>query len=158
MIPYLSEDGFFLIHLDKHAVYEVKTLMDQFGIPFKGDLIWCYRRWSTSVQSLQNNHDTILVYSFNRNYIKKRNLISQSIVAPSSKERVGYPTQKPVKLLKRIITDLDNYTSITRILYPFMGSGTTLVAAKELGKEASGCYVFFKNNKNLTEHYKNKTQ
>lgn len=47
---------------------------------------------------------------------------------PKAKERVGYPTQKPILLLERIIelvTDKDDL-----VLDPFCGSGTTCVAAK----------------------------
>ena len=55
---------------------------------------------------------------------------------PKAKERVGYPTQKPVLLLNRIIelvTDEDDL-----VLDPFCGSGTTLVAAKQLKRRAIG--------------------
>lgn len=46
---------------------------------------------------------------------------------PKAKERVGYPTQKPILLLERIIDISTNEGDI--ILDPFCGSGTTLVAA-----------------------------
>ncbi len=47
---------------------------------------------------------------------------------PKAKERVGYPTQKPVLLLERIIEIASNEGDI--VLDPFCGSGTTLVAGK----------------------------
>jgi len=55
---------------------------------------------------------------------------------PKAKERVGYPTQKPIELLQRILrisTDEDDL-----ILDPFCGSGTALVAAKLMGRNFIG--------------------
>ena len=55
---------------------------------------------------------------------------------PKAKERVGYPTQKPIELLERIIkisTDEGD-----TILDPFCGSGTTLVAAKLTNRKGIG--------------------
>lgn len=47
---------------------------------------------------------------------------------PKAKERTGYPTQKPILLLDRIIEISTNEGDV--VLDPFCGSGTTLVAAK----------------------------
>lgn len=58
---------------------------------------------------------------------------------PKAKERVGYPTQKPVALLKRIIELVTDPADL--VLDPFCGSGTTLVAAKLLGRHAIGIDV-----------------
>ena len=55
-----------------------------------------------------------------------------SPVIPTSKERVGYPTQKPITLLDRIIQASSDVGDI--ILDPFCGSGTTLVSANQLGR------------------------
>lgn len=55
---------------------------------------------------------------------------------PKAKERVGYPTQKPIVLLEQIIKLVTAENDI--VLDPFMGSGTTLVAAKLLGRRFIG--------------------
>lgn len=55
---------------------------------------------------------------------------------PKAKERTGYPTQKPILLLERIIEISTNHDDL--IVDPFCGSGTTLVAAKLLGRKSIG--------------------
>lgn len=55
---------------------------------------------------------------------------------PKAKERVGYPTQKPIILLERIIRLVTQEGDI--VLDPFAGSGTTLVAAKILNRNFYG--------------------
>ncbi len=51
-------------------------------------------------------------------------------------EWTNHPTQKPLKLIRQLITKEAN-----TILDPFMGSGTTLVAAKQLGRKAIGIEI-----------------
>jgi site-specific DNA-methyltransferase (adenine-specific) len=55
---------------------------------------------------------------------------------PKAKERVGYPTQKPLLLLEQII-EIASQPGAT-VLDPFCGSGTTLVAAELLGRNSIG--------------------
>lgn len=55
---------------------------------------------------------------------------------PKAKERVGYPTQKPILLLERIIEISTDENDV--VLDPFCGSGTTLVAAKLLNRKFIG--------------------
>ncbi|HEX8407409.1 MAG TPA: site-specific DNA-methyltransferase [Thermoanaerobaculia bacterium] len=55
---------------------------------------------------------------------------------PKARERTGYPTQKPVLLLDRIIRLASDPGD--KVLDPFCGSGTTLVAARELDRAAYG--------------------
>ena len=55
---------------------------------------------------------------------------------PKAKERTGYPTQKPLILLEKIIKLTTNEGDT--VLDPFCGSGTTLVASKLLGRKYLG--------------------
>lgn len=55
---------------------------------------------------------------------------------PKAKERVGYPTQKPVLLLKQIIEISTDEGDL--VLDPFCGSGTTCVAAKNMDRNFIG--------------------
>jgi site-specific DNA-methyltransferase (adenine-specific) len=55
---------------------------------------------------------------------------------PKARERVGYPTQKPVLLMERIIKLCTDPGDL--VVDPFCGSGTTLVAAHLLGRRAIG--------------------
>ncbi|MBP6823716.1 MAG: site-specific DNA-methyltransferase [Acidobacteria bacterium] len=55
---------------------------------------------------------------------------------PKAKERTGYPTQKPLLLMERIISLVTKEGDC--VLDPFCGSGTTLVAAQLLNRTAIG--------------------
>jgi DNA modification methylase len=57
-------------------------------------------------------------------------------IAPSSKERIGYPTQKPVALIERIIKASSNEGDV--VFDPFVGGGTTIVVADELNRKWIG--------------------
>jgi site-specific DNA-methyltransferase (adenine-specific) len=56
---------------------------------------------------------------------------------PLRRETTGYPTQKPLKLLDRIVRACT--LPGDHVLDPFCGSGTTLVAAAKLGRTFVGC-------------------
>ncbi|MDR1947067.1 MAG: hypothetical protein LBQ51_07870 [Desulfovibrio sp.] len=58
------------------------------------------------------------------------------IINPLSRERIGYPTQKPPALLERIIQA--SSAEGDTVLDPFCGSGTTLRAAQKLGRRWIG--------------------
>ena len=64
---------------------------------------------------------------------------------PKAKERTGYPTQKPIELLERIIQISTDEGDC--VLDPFCGSGTTLVSAKLLGRS----YIGIDINKDAVE-------
>ena len=60
-------------------------------------------------------------------------------IGNTSSERLGYPTQKPVALLERIIQASSNPGDV--VLDPFCGCGTTIDAAEKLGREWIGIDV-----------------
>lgn len=59
-----------------------------------------------------------------------------SIINPNAAERLGYPTQKPIALLERIIAATTDPGDV--VLDPFCGCGTTVDAAQSLGRQWIG--------------------
>lgn len=57
-------------------------------------------------------------------------------ISATNAERVGHPTQKPESVMRWALAQVP--ASVMTILDPFMGSGTTLVAAKRMGRRAVG--------------------
>jgi site-specific DNA-methyltransferase (adenine-specific) len=64
---------------------------------------------------------------------------SMAANTPLRAETTGYPTQKPLKLLDRIVRASSNAGSL--VVDPFCGSGTTLVAAAAAGRRFAGCDI-----------------
>lgn len=157
----LSEIGTLYVHLDWREVHYVKIMLDEiFGRDaFLNEIIWAYDYGARSKSKWPNKHDTILVYVKNpkkyhfdsaevdREPYMAPGLVTpekarlgklptdvwwHTIVSPTGKERTGYPTQKPLGILRRIITASSKPGSW--VLDFFAGSGTTGVAAKELGR------------------------
>lgn len=58
------------------------------------------------------------------------------IINPMSKERIGYPTQKPLALMERVVASFSNMGEL--VLDAFCGCGTTLAAAQKLGRQWIG--------------------
>ena len=64
-----------------------------------------------------------------------------SILNSQSKERVGYPTQKPEALLERIIKTSSNKSDV--VLDPFCGCGTAVAVAEKLGRKWIGIDITY---------------
>lgn len=66
-------------------------------------------------------------------------VLQVSIVAPSAKERIGYPTQKPEALLRKLILGLSSEGSVVADF--FCGGGTTPTVAQQLGRRWIACDI-----------------
>ena len=69
-------------------------------------------------------------------------VLDSIMIKSFSTEKVGYPTQKPLKLLERIIRASSNQGDI--VLDPFCGCATTCVAAEKLGRQWIGVDISIK--------------
>ena len=95
-----------------------------------------------------------------RNYVPKKPFATsvwEDIPALTSrnKERTGYRTQKPLKLLKRIILSTTNPEDM--VFDPFCGNGTTLIAAERTGRFWAGVEIGKRGVEVLKDRLEQKT-
>jgi len=74
--------------------------------------------------------EDVFVTRIDENGVRENDVWQMQLLNSQSRERLGYPTQKPVRLLERIIESSSVPGDV--ILDPFCGSGTTLHAAQKL--------------------------
>jgi len=158
----LHETGTIYLHLDYREAHYAKVLMDAlFGREcFLNEIIWAYDYGGKSKSRWPAKHDTILVYvkdpalyyfdsaTVDREPYMAPGLVTpekvargklptdvwwHTIVSPTGKEKTGYPTQKPLGILRRIISASSKPGD--RVLDFFAGSGTTAQAAFELKRK-----------------------
>jgi site-specific DNA-methyltransferase (adenine-specific) len=157
----LTPDGSLFVHLDYREAHYVKVLLDTiFGRAcFMNEIIWAYDYGGRSKRRWPAKHDTIFWYAKDpENYVFNYEAIDRipymapdlvgaekaqrgktptdvwwlTIVPTNSKEKTGYPTQKPLKLLERIVRV---HSAVGDwVLDFFAGSGTTGEAAARLGR------------------------
>lgn len=155
----LAEDGTIYFHIDYREVHYCKVLLDQiFGREnFINEIIWAYDYGGRPKNRWPAKHDNILMYVKDpNNYVFNHDDIDRipymapglvgkekakrgklptdtwwhTIVSPTGKEKTGYPTQKPLGIMRRIIQASSNVGDM--VLDFFAGSGTTGLAAIEL--------------------------
>jgi site-specific DNA-methyltransferase (adenine-specific) len=160
---YLKSGGNLLIHVDWRTAPWIRTWMEPTSLigenaTFQNEIIWKYNSGGASKRRLSRKHDNILWYTkdgadytFNtmrepypheykgKGFHPEGKMLSDvwtdiGFIGTSSPERVGYATQKPVKLLERIVTLFTNPGDT--VLDFYCGSGTTGVAADNLGRNA----------------------
>jgi len=158
----LAPDGSLYFHIDYREVHYCKILLDQiFGrASFLNEIIWAYDYGARSKKKWPAKHDNILWYAkdperyiFNHDDLDRIPYMApglvgpekaargktptdtwwHTIVSPNGKEKTGYPTQKPLGILTRIIAASSRPGDT--VLDFFAGSGTTGAAAAALGRD-----------------------
>lgn len=157
----LKPAGSLFLHVDCREAHYCKVLLDRlFGREcFQNEIIWAYDYGARSRSRWPAKHDNILWYArdprrftFNYDAIDRIPYLApglvgpekaargktptdvwwHTIVSPTGKEKTGYPTQKPLGVLERIIRVHSNPGEL--VLDFFAGSGTTGMAAGRLGR------------------------
>jgi site-specific DNA-methyltransferase (adenine-specific) len=157
----LAQHGTLYVHLDPRESHYVKVLLDEvFGrASFLNELVWAYDYGAKARSRWPAKHDVILVYVkdpaaywFDDAEVDREPYMSPGLVTPeqrargkrptdvwwhtivptSGRERTGYPTQKPLGVVRRTVAASSKPDGWC--LDFFAGSGTLGVAARELGR------------------------
>jgi len=157
----LAPDGTLYFHIDFREVHYCKVLLDGiFGREcFLNEIIWAYDYGGRPKNRWPPKHDNILVYVrdpdryvFDREAVDRIPYMAPGLVTPekaargklptdtwwhtivptNGAEKTGYPTQKPLGILRRIVAASSRRSDV--VLDFFAGSGTTGAACLELGR------------------------
>jgi site-specific DNA-methyltransferase (adenine-specific) len=170
----LAPHGCLYFHVDYREVHYCKVLLDGiFGREsFLNEIIWAYDYGGRPRDRWPPKHDNILLYAkapgrhvFNVEEIERIPYMAPGLVGPekaargklptdtwwhtivptNGSEKTGYPTQKPLGILRRIVQASSRPGAV--VLDFFAGSGTTGVAALELGRR----FILVDNNPEALE-------
>ena len=165
----LKPNGSFFLHVDYREVHYCKVLLDEvFGREsFINEIVWAYDYGARSKSRWPAKHDNILWYAkdpedytFNYDDVDRIPYMAPGLVGPdkaakgktptdvwwhtivptNGKEKTGYPTQKPLGIIERIIRVHSNPGDL--VLDFFAGSGTTGEAAAKLERD----FILVDNN------------
>jgi site-specific DNA-methyltransferase (adenine-specific) len=160
----LAPDGSLFVHLDYREVHYVKVMLDGiFGrASFINEIVWAYDYGARSKSKWSAKHDNILWYAKDpRRYVFRyadmdripymapglvgpekaargktpTDVWWHTIVSPTGKEKTGYPTQKPLGVLRRIVEVHSDPGD--ELLDFFAGSGSFGEAARASGRSAT---------------------
>lgn len=155
----LKPTGSLLLHCDWRTSHHLRLLLDEiFGAErFVNHLIWSYGLGGSSPRRFARKHNDILFYGRSEQYWfepprvpatsrrmrgltkKATDVLDIPSINNMAAERTGYPTQKPLALLERLIAACCPPGGLVADF--FCGSGTTLVAAQRLQRNWIGCDV-----------------
>src|SRR5882724_3649074 len=157
----LSATGSLFFHIDYREVHYCKVMLDEiFGREcFQNEIIWAYDYGARAKKKWPAKHDNILWYTkdpkrytFNLDECDRIPYMAptlvgavkaargktptdvwwHTIVSPTGKEKTGYPTQKPLGVMERIVKVHSNAGDM--VLDFFAGSGSTAEAAAKHGR------------------------
>jgi site-specific DNA-methyltransferase (adenine-specific) len=157
----LADHGTLYFHIDYREVHYCKVLLDRIFSRrcFLNEVIWAYDYGARTKSKWPPKHDNILVYvkhpakyRFDTAAVDRIPYLApelvgaekaargklptdtwwHTIVPTNGREKTGYPTQKPMGILRRIITASSRAGDL--VVDFFAGSGTTGAAALELGR------------------------
>ncbi len=157
----LAEHGSLYFHIDYREVHYCKVLLDEiFGRAcFLNEIIWSYDFGGRSKRRWAPKHDNILLYvkhpkhyRFDPAEVDRIPYLAPGLVGPekaargklptdswwstivptSGRERTGYPTQKPLQVLRRVVRASSRPGDL--VVDFFAGSGTTGAACLESGR------------------------
>ena len=175
----LTPHGSLYFHIDYREVHYCKVLLDQvFGREsFINEIIWAYDYGARTRKKWPPKHDNILwyakdpqKYTFNYDAIDRIPYLSpglvgaekaargktptdtwwHTIVPTNGTEKTGYPTQKPLGIIRRIITASSNPGDM--VMDFFAGSGTVGAVCLELDRD----FILVDNNPQAFEVIKNR--
>ncbi|MCJ8349226.1 site-specific DNA-methyltransferase [Moritella sp.] len=131
----LKKNSHFYLFCDQETMFVIKPIAEELGFKFWKPIVWdkCVIGMGYHYRA---RYEFILFFEKG-----KRKLHDLGMPDVLQEKRVwrGYPTEKPVPLIEKLITQSSSIDDL--VIDPFFGSGATLVAAANLGRQSEGADI-----------------
>lgn len=131
----LKKNSHFYLFCDQETMFYVKPIAEKVGFKFWKPIVWNKMTIGMGYH-YRAKYEFILFFEKGK---RKLNDLGIPDVLECKRVHRGYPTEKPVALLETLILQSSSHSDL--VVDPFFGSGSTLVAAKNLGRRAMGCDI-----------------
>ena len=147
----MKNNSSLLVFCGKQNRFNVESALREQGLVFWQEIIWVYRNGGiTRKNSYNGHHEPILWFVKNPDKfyfnLKDKMWIDTWTVINSARPQTNYkkdkkihPTQKAIDVIKRLIEYHSKKGDL--ILDPYLGSGTTAVASRQLNRNFLGCEI-----------------
>lgn len=142
------------IMINARNLKDLQVECEKVGFEFQNLLVWHKTNTQTPNKYYMQNTEFILMLS-KRPARNINNMGSKTVISIPNPKNKQHPTEKPVNLMKFLIENSTKENDI--VLDPFMGSGSTAVAAKELNRKYIGTEIDGKYFKVYTKRLKQTT-
>jgi len=139
-VPLLKDDAHFYLFGNINFIGNIRPIVEKY-LTLKNILIWDRKVIGMGdLKSYGNSYD-IIYFGYNKtwkdlNGTRDRDLLSYSRIDPAKNI---HPTEKPLDILEYLIKKSSNEND--KILEPFAGGGSTLLACKNLNRLATGIEI-----------------
>lgn len=131
----LKKNSHFYLFCDQETMFIVKPIAEKVGFKFWKPIVWDKVNIGMGYH-YRSRHEYILFFEKGK---RKLNDLGVPDILRCKRVNKGYPTEKPTQLIEVLISQSSNVGEL--IVDPFFGSGSTLVAAENLGRDYLGCDI-----------------
>ncbi|HFG1789559.1 TPA: site-specific DNA-methyltransferase [Vibrio cholerae] len=131
----LKKNSHFYLFCDQETMFVIKPIAEKVGFKFWKPIVWDKVSIGMGYH-YRSRHEYILFFEKGK---RKLNDLGVPDVLQCKRVFRGYPTEKPVELIEVLISQSSNENQL--VVDPFFGSGSTLIAARNLSRSYMGCDI-----------------
>ncbi|MEZ6994009.1 site-specific DNA-methyltransferase [Aeromonas dhakensis] len=145
----LKKNSHFYLFCDQETMFYVKPIAEKVGFKFWKPIVWNKMAIGMGYH-YRAKYEFVLFFEKGK---RKLNNLGIADILECKRVHRGYPTEKPVPLLETLIGQSSNEGDL--VVDPFFGSGSTLVAAINMNRQAMGCDISSSAHKYLIQRLEN---
>ena len=131
----LKKNSHFYLFCDQETMFVIKPIAEELGFKFWKPIVWdkCAIGMGYHYRA---RYEFILFFEKGK---RKLNDLGMPDVLQEKRVWRGYPTEKPVPLIEKLISQSSQEHDL--VIDPFFGSGSTLIAARNLNRDCAGADI-----------------